>query len=67
MLESYLTFKYEPDLVIKTGGDYLTDFLIWQSVYSELFLLDVLGALLRKVDFRRALRALRSRARPFGK
>lgn len=33
--ESYLTFNYEPDLVIKTGGDHLTDFLIWQSVYSS--------------------------------
>ena len=30
MLESYLTFKYTPDVVIKSGGDHLTDFLIWQ-------------------------------------
>lgn len=67
VLESYLTFKYEPDLVIKTGGDYLTDFLIWQSVYSELFFLDVNWALLRKVDFLRALRDFQSRARRFGK
>ena len=29
LLDSYLTFQYEPDLVIKTGGDHLTDFLIW--------------------------------------
>ncbi|NLB00248.1 MAG: undecaprenyl diphosphate synthase family protein [Methanomicrobiales archaeon] len=67
LLESYLTFKYEPDLVIKTGGDHLTDFLIWQSVYSELFFLDVNWALLRKVDFLRALRDFQSRARRFGK
>ena len=67
VLESYLTFKYEPDLVIKTGGDHLTDFLIWQSVYSELFFLDVNWALLRKVDFLRALRDFQSRARRFGK
>ena len=39
MLESYLTFKYTPDVVVKSGGDHLTDFLIWQSVYSELVLL----------------------------
>ena len=67
LLESYLTFKYEPDLVIKTGGDHLTDFLIWQSVYSELFFLDVNWALLRKVDFLRALRDFQSRIRRFGK
>jgi undecaprenyl diphosphate synthase len=67
LLDSYLTFKYEPDLVIKTGGDHLTDFLIWQSVYSELFFLDVNWALLRKVDFLRALRDFQSRARRFGK
>ena len=41
LLESYLTFKYTPDVVIKSGGDHLTDFLIWQSVYSELFFSDV--------------------------
>jgi len=67
LLESYLTFNYEPDLVIKTGGDHLTDFLIWQSVYSELFFLDVNWALLRKVDFLRALRDFQSRARRFGR
>ncbi|MFA7199277.1 MAG: undecaprenyl diphosphate synthase family protein, partial [Methanoculleus sp.] len=54
-------------LVIKTGGDHLTDFLIWQSVYSELFFLDVNWALLRKVDFLRALRDFQSRARRFGR
>lgn len=67
LLESYLTFNYVPDLVIKTGGDHLTDFLIWQSVYSELFFLDVNWALLRKVDFLRALRDFQSRARRFGR
>ncbi|RXE55164.1 di-trans,poly-cis-decaprenylcistransferase [Methanoculleus taiwanensis] len=66
LIESCLTFPYEPDLVIKTGGDHLTDFLIWQSVYSELFFLDVNWALLRKVDFLRALRDYQSRARRFG-
>jgi undecaprenyl diphosphate synthase len=67
LLESHLTFKYEPDLVIKTGGDHLTDFLIWQSVYSELFFLDVNWALLRRVDFLRALRDFQDRVRRFGR
>jgi undecaprenyl diphosphate synthase len=66
-LESYLTFQYTPDIVIKTGGDHLTDFLIWQSVYSELFFSDVNWKYVRKVDFLRMLRDYQSRARRFGK
>jgi undecaprenyl diphosphate synthase len=66
-IEPYLTFPYTPDLVIKTGGNHLTDFLIWQSVYSELFFLDVNWKMLRKVDFLRALRDYQSRVRRFGK
>ena len=65
--EDYLTFPYAPDLVIKTGGDHLTDFLIWQSVYSELFFSDVNWALFRRLDLLRALRDYQSRARRFGR
>ena len=65
--ERFLTFSYSPDLVIKTGGDHLTDFLIWQSVYSELFFSDINWKWFRKVDFLRALRDYQSRARRFGK
>jgi undecaprenyl diphosphate synthase len=67
LLESYLTFQYTPDVVIKSGGDYLTDFLIWQSVYSELFFSDVNWKLFRQVDFLRVLRDYQSRIRRFGK
>ncbi|MDT8358285.1 MAG: undecaprenyl diphosphate synthase family protein, partial [Methanomicrobiaceae archaeon] len=56
VIENHLKFRYEPDLVIKTGGDHLTDFLIWQSVYSELFFSDVNWKFFRKIDFLRALR-----------
>lgn len=65
--ERYLTFPYAPDLVVKTGGSHLTDFLIWQSVYSELFFSDVNWKLFRKVDFLRALRDYQARVRRFGK
>jgi undecaprenyl diphosphate synthase len=66
-LESYLTFQYTPDVVIKSGGDHLTDFLIWQSVYSELFFSDVNWKYVRKVDFLRVIRDYQSRVRRFGK
>jgi undecaprenyl diphosphate synthase len=65
--ERYLTFPYTPDMVIKTGGYHLTDFLIWQSVYSELFFSDVNWKYFRKIDFLRALRDYQSRKRRFGK
>lgn len=67
LLDSYLTFRYAPDMVIKTGGDHLTDFLIWQSVYSELFFSDVNWKLIREVDLLRILRDYQSRMRRFGK
>jgi undecaprenyl diphosphate synthase len=66
LIDSYLTFRYTPDLVIKTGASHLTDFLIWQSVYSELFFSDVNWRLFRKVDFLRALRDYQARKRRFG-
>ncbi|OPX64945.1 MULTISPECIES: undecaprenyl diphosphate synthase family protein [unclassified Methanoregula] len=67
LLDSYLTFRYTPDIVIKSGGDHLTDFLIWQSVYSELFFSDVNWKFFRSVDFLRILRDYQSRIRRFGK
>jgi undecaprenyl diphosphate synthase len=67
LLDSYLTFQYTPEVVIKSGGDHLTDFLIWQSVYSELFFSDVNWEFFREVDFLRILRDYQSRMRRFGK
>lgn len=67
MLESHLTFQYEPDFVIKTGDSHLMDFMIWQSVYSELFFTDVNWQTFRKIDFFRALRDYQLRKRRYGK
>ncbi len=66
-IELHLLFKSEPDLVIRAGGKRLTDFLIWQSVYSELYFTDVNWLDFRKVDFLRVLRDFHKRQRRFGK
>ncbi len=66
LIESRLTFRCMPDLVIKTGGQHLTDFLIWLSVYSELFFSDVNWKYFRRIDFLRALRDFQFRERRFG-
>ncbi len=67
VIESHLLFKSEPDLVIRAGGKRLTDFLIWQAVYSELYFTDVNWLDFRKVDFLRAIRDFQKRQRRFGK
>ena len=67
LISRYLTFKYTPDLVIKTGESHLTDFLIWQSVYSELYFTDINWKNMRKIDFLRVLRDYQSRMRRYGR
>lgn len=66
-IEQHLLIKYEPDLVIRSGGKRLADFLIWQSVYSEIYFTDVSWVNLRKLDLLRALRDFQKRQRRFGK
>ncbi|MDV0443263.1 undecaprenyl diphosphate synthase family protein [Methanorbis rubei] len=66
MIESHLRYQVNPDFVIKTGGSHLTDFLIWQSVYSELFFTDVNWNRFRRMDFLRALRDYQTRVRRYG-
>jgi len=65
-IEQFLTFQHTPDFVIKTGGSHLVDFLIWQSVYSELFFFDCNWEELRKIDLLRSFRDYQSRTRRFG-
>jgi undecaprenyl diphosphate synthase len=67
MVESHLIFRTEPDLFIRTGEERLSDFLIWQSVYSELYFTDVNWEDFRKIDLLRAVRDYQYRQRRFGK
>ena len=67
VIESHLLFKFEPDLVIRAGGRRLTDFLIWQAVYSELYFTDMNWLDFRKIDFLRAIRDFQRRQRRFGR
>lgn len=66
-IEAHLMLKHEPDLVIRAGGKHLSDFMIWQSVYSELFFTDVNWIGFRKIDLLRILRDFRKRQRRYGK
>jgi undecaprenyl diphosphate synthase len=66
-VEGRLVFPEEPDLLIKTGAERLSDFMIWQSVYSELYFTDVNWRDFRKRDYLRALLDYQSRQRRFGR
>jgi undecaprenyl diphosphate synthase len=66
-VERRLVFPDDPDLVIRTGAERLSDFMIWQSVYSELYFTDVNWRDFRKRDYLRALRDYQDRQRRFGK
>jgi undecaprenyl diphosphate synthase len=66
-IESKLRFSQKPDLVIRAGGKQLSDFMIWQAAYSELYFTEVNWNSLRKVDFLRAIRDYQRRERRFGR
>jgi len=64
MIEFELRIKAKPDLVIQAGGRRLSDFMIWQTAYSEIYFA---GDCLKEVDFLRAIRDYQRRERRFGK
>ncbi|MFD1598688.1 undecaprenyl diphosphate synthase family protein [Halobellus rarus] len=66
-IEERLVFDDEPDLLIKTGAERLSDFLIWQSVYSELYFTDVNWRDFRRRDYLRAVLDYQNRQRRFGR
>ncbi|MEM2868885.1 MAG: polyprenyl diphosphate synthase [Thermoplasmata archaeon] len=70
MVSSHL-YTYDlpdPDLILRTSGEErISNFLLWQLAYSELYFTDVYWPGLRKVDFLRAIRAYQSRHRRFGR
>jgi undecaprenyl diphosphate synthase len=57
----------EVDLLIRTGGEQrLSDFLLWESAYAELYFTDCLWPDFNEQAFRRALSEFAHRERRFG-
>lgn len=57
----------EPDLLIRTSGELrLSNFLIWQSTYSELYFTPVLWPDFNEAELLRAIEAYQRRERRFG-
>jgi len=63
----YAPEMHDPQLVIRTSGEQrLSNYLLWQSAYSELHFTDVLWPDFSRTDLEAALEAYDSRARRFG-
>ena len=57
----------DPDLVIRTSGEMrLSNFLLWQVAYAELYVTDTYWPDFRRPHLLRALEAYRARNRRFG-
>lgn len=57
----------DPDLIVRTSGEYrLSNFLIWQSAYSELVFMDVLWPDFRGEHLQQAIDIFMGRERRFG-
>ncbi len=65
---SHLSGELEqPDLVIRTSGEMrISNFLLWQIAYSELYFCEVYWPEFRKIDLWRAIRSFQRRERRFG-
>jgi undecaprenyl diphosphate synthase len=64
----YTAGQPDPDLVIRTGGEHrLSNFLIWQSAYAELYTCDVLWPDFGPETFDAALLEFARRTRRFGR
>lgn len=69
-LSAELAMNYgpEPDLFIRTGGEKrISNFLLWQLAYSELYFTDTLWPDFDEEAFDLALRSYQSRERRFGR
>ena len=70
VFQQYLTTKSVPDpeLLIRTSGEQrISNFLLWQAAYSELYFTDTLWPDFRKEDLEKAILDYQSRERRFGK
>ncbi len=58
----------EPDLVIRTSGELrVSNFLLWQIAYSELYFCEAYWPEFRRIDLWRAIRSYQRRERRFGR
>ncbi|MDO8510609.1 MAG: polyprenyl diphosphate synthase [Nanoarchaeota archaeon] len=68
VFSEYLQLQSQPDLIIRTGGERRTsNFLIWQSWYSEWFFLEKYWPEFEKEDLIKVLEEFNQRERRYGR
>jgi undecaprenyl diphosphate synthase len=70
LFESYLSTNGvpDPDLLIRTSGEQrISNFMLWQAAYTELYFTEILWPDFRKTNFQQALDEFAQRERRFGK
>ena len=66
-MELYTENIPDPDLIIRTGGEYrLSNFLLWQSAYSELLISETFWPEFRESDLLNSIADYQNRQRRFG-
>mgnify|MGYP005705282467 CR=1 FL=1 len=64
----YTNYIPDPDILIRTGGKKrLSNFLLWQLAYSELYFVNKLWPDFSSNDFQDCLNSFKKRKRRFGK
>ena len=59
---------FTPDLLIRTSGEMrLSNFLLWQMAYAEIYVTQTLWPDFDRTEFHKALLAYQQRERRFGK
>ncbi len=69
-IEDHLTTRFmpDPDLLIRTGGECrISNYLLWQCAYTELYFCDTYWPDFDESEFRKAVAAYGARERRFGK
>lgn len=70
LFEQYLYTRYMPnvDLLIRTSGEHrISNFLLWQIAYAELYFTEVLWPDFREEDIYKAVQSYSKRERRYGK
>ena len=64
----YLPEVPDPDILIRTGGDFrISNFLLWQSAYTEFFFVNKMWPDFRKEDLQEIVSDFQHRERRYGK
>ncbi len=69
-IDNYLSTKGipNPELLIRTSGEYrISNFLLWQIAYTELYFTEILWPDFTKKEFLNAIKDFQNRTRRFGK